>query len=65
MQMRYLLKSNDLFVAACYETTGSGVKLTDNRADACTYVTFEKAVSVARALISVLDHAPTIESCTH
>ncbi len=63
--MRFLLKSNDLYVSACYETSGSGVKLTENRDDACTYVTFEKAVSVARALISVLDYAPTIESCTH
>jgi len=65
MQMRFLLKSNDLYVSACYDNTGSGVRLTDKRDDACTYVTFEKAVSVARALISVLDHAPTIESCTH
>ena len=63
--MRYLLRSKDLYVSACYDTTGSGVKLTENRADACSYVTFEKAVSVARALISVLDDVPTIESCSH
>ncbi len=63
--MRFLLKSNNLYISACYDTTGSGVRLTDNRSDACTYVNYEKAVLVARALIGVLDHAPTIESCTH
>ncbi len=65
LSMRFLLKSNNLYVSACYDTTGSGVRLTEKRDDACSFVTFEKAVSVARALIGVLEHAPIIETCTH
>ena len=63
--MRFLIKSKDLYVAACYDTTGNGILLTENRSDACSYVTYEKAVKVARALIGVLDNAPTIEACQH
>ena len=63
--MRFLIKSKDLYVAACYDTTGSGIRLTDRRGDACSYVTYEKAVQVARALIGVLDNVPTIEACRH
>ena len=49
-----------LYLAASYEQTGSGIRITPNAEDACSYVTFEKASSVARALTDIFDQAPHI-----
>ena len=38
------------YVAACYEPLGNGVVYTPLKADACTYVTVEKAAEIARHL---------------
>jgi len=59
--MRYaLLIQNDTFLAACYEATGSGIMLTKNAEDACSYVTLEKAVAVAKAVSASIGQLPSI-----
>lgn len=49
-----------LYLAASYEQTGSGIRITDIAEDACTYVTLEQAAAVARALHSTFESAPQI-----
>ncbi len=59
--MRYaLLIQNDTFLAACYEATGSGIKLTKNAEDACSYVTLEKAMAVAQAVSGSIGQIPSV-----
>jgi hypothetical protein len=41
------------FLAAVYDLTSSGILLTDVEEDACSYVTMDKAVAVARELKSL------------
>ena len=52
--MRFSLARMDgqgpIYVAACYEPRGDGVKYTRQWEDACTYVTVERACVVACAL---------------
>jgi len=38
------------YLAACYEPQFDGIRYTALQADACSYVTWDKAVSVARTL---------------
>jgi hypothetical protein len=54
-----------LYLAASYEQTGSGIRITDKREDACSYVTIEQASAVARALRHTFNHAPTIIEVEH
>jgi len=59
--MRYALSvHNDFYLAACYEATGSGIKLTTVEEDACSYVTIEKAISVAVQLKDTLGCIPSV-----
>jgi len=59
--MRYaLLIHNDTFLAACYEATGSGIGLTRNAEDACSYVTLEKAMAVAQAVSGSIGQIPSV-----
>lgn len=59
--MRFALALKDnTYLAACYEATGSGIMLTANAEDACSYVTFEKAASVAKAVQLSLGELPCI-----
>jgi len=59
--MRYALSlQNDTFLAACYEATGSGIKLTKNAEDACSYVTLEKAMAVAQAVSGSIGQIPSV-----
>ena len=59
--MRYALSlQNDTFLAACYEATGSGIKLTRNAEDACSYVTLEKALAVAQAVSQSIGQVPAV-----
>jgi len=48
---RYAIAVDDIYVAACYEPVGSGIKFTEHREDACSYVTIDKACSVAKDLM--------------
>ena len=49
--MRYsLLTQGGDYLMASYEPTGSGVVLTPNEEDACSYVTMEKAAQVCKEL---------------
>tara|TARA_B100001939_G_C16891989_1_gene595837 strand:- start:841 stop:1035 length:195 start_codon:yes stop_codon:yes gene_type:complete len=59
--MRYALAvENDLYLAACYEATGSGIMLTTVMEDACSYVTIEKAINVAIQVRHSLGHVPSV-----
>jgi hypothetical protein len=59
--MRYALQlPNQTYLAACYEATGSGLLITDKPEDACSYVTIEKAASVARQLGGFFGVPPTV-----
>ena len=59
--MRYALQlPNQTYLAACYEATGSGLRITDKSEDACSYVTLEKALSVAVQLSQYLGVPPTV-----
>lgn len=59
--MRYALSlQNDTFLAACYEATGSGIRLTKNAEDACSYVTLEKALAVAQAVSGSIGQVPSV-----
>lgn len=59
--MRYALQlPNHTYLAACYEATGSGLRITHNSDDACSYVTLEKALSVAVQLSQYLGVPPTV-----
>lgn len=49
--IRYAIQVDDIYLAAAYEPIGSGLKFTENHEDACSYVTIEKACSVAKDLI--------------
>ena len=49
-----------LYLAASYETTGSGIRITDCAEDACSYVTFEQAANVARQLKDTFSNAPQV-----
>jgi hypothetical protein len=53
-------KAEPLYLAASYETTGSGIRITDRAEDACSYVTFEQAASVARQLKDTFHGAPQV-----
>lgn len=62
---RYALLSTQqqqepLYIAACYESFGNGVYLTYRPEDACSYVTIEKAVQVAKAIQVNLGYLPSI-----
>jgi len=59
MRFALALKDNK-YLAACYEATGSGIMLTANAEDACSYVTLEKALSVAKAVQHSLGELPCI-----
>jgi len=48
---RYAIAVDDIYLSACYEPVGSGIKFTENREDACSYATIERACSVAKDLI--------------
>ena len=59
--MRYALSlQNNTFLAACYEATGSGIIVTENPEDACSYVTLEKALAVANAVSGSLGQVPSV-----
>ena len=59
--MRYALSiSHNTYLAACYEATGSGILLTEKPEDACSYVTWEKAVAVAKAVAPTVGTLPCI-----
>jgi len=59
--MRYALSlQNNTFLAACYEATGSGIMLTTNVEDACSYVTLEKALAVAQAVSQSIGQVPAV-----
>lgn len=59
--MRYALSlSNNLYLAACYEATGSGIMMTRKAEDACSYATLEKALAVAQAVAPNLDQVPCV-----
>lgn len=59
--MRYALSiSNKTYLAACYEATGSGILLTEKAEDACSYVTIEKALAVAKAVAPSVGELPCI-----
>ncbi len=59
--MRYALSiSNNVYLAACYEATGSGIMMTDKPEDACSYVTLDKALAVAAAIAPNLGKAPCV-----
>lgn len=59
--MRYALSiSNQTYLAACYEATGSGILLTEKAEDACSYVTIEKALAVAKAVAPSVGELPCI-----
>lgn len=59
--MRYALSiSNTTYLAACYEATGSGILLTEKAEDACSYVTIEKAIAVAKAVAPSVGTLPCI-----
>ena len=60
---RFVLAFSDgsRFLAASYEPTGSGIKLTDLREDACSWVTIDKAAEVARELAPALGRDLIIE----
>lgn len=45
---RYSVKVGDLWIAASYSPSGPGILLTIKEEDACSWVTHEKAVDVAR-----------------
>lgn len=63
--MRYALKLQNVYLAACYEATGSGIRLTDKPEDACSYVTVEKALSVAVQLSKTFDSPPVVVEVEH
>ena len=49
--MRYALSTSpETYLAACYEATGNGILITKKSEDACSYVTWEKACEVAKAV---------------
>lgn len=59
--MRYALSISDkTYLAACYEATGSGILLTEKAEDACSYVTIEKALAVAKAVAPSVGKLPCI-----
>ncbi len=59
--MRYALAiRNDLYLAACYEATGSGILVTTVVEDACSYVTIEKAINVAIQVRPSLGSVPAV-----
>ena len=59
--MRFALALKDhKYISACYEATGSGIMLTAKPEDACSYVTIEKAASVANAVQQSLGELPCI-----
>jgi len=47
---RYSIRVGDQWIAAVYDVTGPGVKLTDQREDACSWVTHEAAAGAARVV---------------
>ena len=53
-------EAEPLYLAASYEQTGSGIRITDVPEDACSYVTLEQAAAVARALRHTFNHPPEI-----
>lgn len=61
---RYALTSQEqeqpLYLAAYYECQKNGIRLTAQAEDACSYVTIEKAVQVARQLKNSLGYLPNI-----
>ena len=64
--MRYAIAlPNDLYLAACYEATGSGIRITDVAEDACSYVTIEKAIDVAVQVRHSLGYVPSVVEVEH
>jgi hypothetical protein len=64
--MRYALQlQNQTYLAACYEATGSGIRITDKSEDACSYVTLEKALSVAVQVSQSLGTSPMVVEVEH
>lgn len=53
-------KVEPLFLAASYEQTGSGIRITNIAEDACSYVTIEQAAAVAQALTGTFQATPQI-----
>lgn len=53
-------EAEPLFLAASYEQTGSGIRITEKSEDACSYVTIEQASAVARALRHTFNQTPSI-----
>jgi len=49
---RYSIRVGDHWVAAVYDVTGPGIKLTDQQEDACSWVTHERAAGAARVVSS-------------
>ena len=45
-----------LYLMACYEPEMEGIAYTPDAADACQYVTIEKAADVSRQLASIYKH---------
>lgn len=54
-----------LYLAASYEQTGSGIRITDKLEDACSYVTIEQACAVAKALRHTFNEPPSVIEVEH
>ena len=55
-----IIKDRLDYLAACYEQGHPGILFTSVREDACHYVTYEKAVSIARQLTFLHGYTMTI-----
>lgn len=53
------------YVAACYDSTGSGLRTTLNPEDACSWVLFEKACEIAKHLRIALGVEVSIRTCNY
>jgi hypothetical protein len=45
---RYSVRVGSLWLAAVYDQSSNGIQLTPNKGDACSWVTYGKAVEAAR-----------------
>ena len=57
---RYSIRVGDHWVAAVYDVTGPGIKLTDQQEDACSWVTHERAAGAARVVSGFFKEAAWI-----
>ena len=63
MTTRYAIKTSaGNYLMACYEPEGSGIVITSDKTEACTWVTIEKAAEVCRYLRKVTSMPVVITS---